>query len=381
MKITIVRPEDLGEAETARWRELQRTDPDLAGPFLAPEFTLGVGLFRDTVRVAVVEDGGRVTGFFPYERGPLGTGHPVGFGLTDLQGIIAPPDLRLDARDLLRACGLGVWDFDHLLAHQLPFAPFHTAHRVEPVMDLAAGFAAFEEEMRKAAPKTHKTIRYKERKLGRDVGEVRYVFSSRDPADLTRLMAWKSGQYTRTGRTDRFARPWIVDLVRHFHATGFGVLSVLWAGDEPVSAHFGLRSGPVMAGWFPAYDTRFGRYSPGMIGHLRLAQGCADGGITEIAMGRGGKEFKEGFKGREIVIAEGRVARRTAGAALHWARATPLNKARGAVLDNPALYRRADRVLKTYARLKGARLKGARLKGARLKGARAKGARLRRRTG
>ncbi|MFI0357033.1 GNAT family N-acetyltransferase [Actinomadura sp. 9N407] len=353
MKITIVRPDDLGEAEVARWRELQGTDPDLANPFLSPEFTLGVGRFRDSVRVAVLEEGGKVAGFFPYERGPLGVGHPVGFGLTDLQGIVAPSDLRLDARTLLRACGLGVWDFDHLLAHQLPFAPFHTVRRVEPVMDLGGGFAAFEEEMRKAAPKTHKTIRYKERKLGRDVGEVRYDFSSADTADLTRLMAWKSDQYTRTGRTDRFARPWIVDLVRHFHQTGFGVLSVLRAGDEPVSAHFGLRSGTVMAGWFPAYDTRFGKYSPGMIGHLRLAQGCADDGVTEIAMGRGGKEFKEGFKGREIVIAEGRVARRTAGAGLHWVRATPLNKARGAVLDNPALYKRADRVLKTYARLRG----------------------------
>ncbi|MEW2356183.1 GNAT family N-acetyltransferase [Spirillospora sp. NPDC029432] len=353
MKITIVRPGDLGEAEIARWRELQRTDPDLGNPFLSPEFTLGVGRFRDTVRVAVAEDGGEVAAFFPHERGPLGIGHPVGFGLTDLQGIVAPAGLRLDARDLLRACGLGVWDFDHLIARQLPFAPYHKVRRVEPVMDLGAGFAAFEEEMRRAAPKTHKTIRYKERKLGRDVGEVRYEFSSSDPADLTRLMAWKSDQYTRTGRTDRFARPWIVDLVRHFHETGFGVLSVLRAGDEPVSAHFGLRDGTVMAGWFPAYDTRFGRYSPGMIGHLRLAAGCADAGITEIAMGRGGKEFKEGFKGREIVIAEGRVARPTAGAGLHWVRATPLNKARGAVLDDPRLYRHADRVLKAYARMRG----------------------------
>ncbi|MEU5884616.1 GNAT family N-acetyltransferase [Spirillospora sp. NPDC047279] len=353
MKISIVRPRDLGEAEVKRWRDLQLTDPALASPFLSPEFTIGVGLFRDDVRVAVVEDGTETVAFFPYERGGLGTGHPVGFGLTDLQGIVAPPGLGLDARVLLRACGLGVWDFDHLLAHQATFAPFHAVRRVEPVMDLSGGFESFIGEARKAAPKTHKTIKYKERKLGRDVGEVRYVFESDDPAELRRLMDWKSDQYTRTGRTDRFARPWIVKLVEHFHTTGFGVLSVLYAGDEPVSAHFGLRNGHVMAGWFPAYDTRFGKYSPGMIGHIHLAAGCAANGITEIAMGRGGKEFKVGFTSREIPIAEGRVARRTAGAALHWTRTTPLNRARGAVLDNPALYKRADRVLKTYARLRG----------------------------
>ncbi|MFC4906106.1 GNAT family N-acetyltransferase [Actinomadura gamaensis] len=359
MKVSVVRPSDLGPAEIGRWRVLQGADPDLANPFLAPEFTLGVGRFRGEgpgrvdVLVAVVEDAGEIAAFFPFERGPLGIGHPVGFGLTDLQGIVGPSDLPLNARALLRACGLAVWDFDHLLAAQRAFAPHHTVRRVEPVMDLGAGFAAFEEEMRRAAPKTHKTIRYKERKLGRDVGEIRYVFASDDPDDLRRLMAWKSDQYNRTGRTDRFARPWIVALVEHFHRTGFGVLSVLWAGDEPVSAHFGLRNEGVMAGWFPAYDTRFGKYSPGMIGHLRLAEGCTRNGITEIAMGRGGKEFKEGFKGREIPIAEGRVARATAGAGVHWVRATPLNKARGAVLDNPALYKRADRVLKTYAKLRG----------------------------
>ncbi|MQY03190.1 GNAT family N-acetyltransferase [Actinomadura macrotermitis] len=353
MKITVTRPRDLGEAEIKRWRDLQLTGRDLGNPFLAPEFALGVDRFREGVRVAVVEDASGIAGFFPFERGPLGVGHPVGFGLTDLQGIVADDDLRLDARTLLRSCGLAVWDFDHLIARQALFAPFHTARRVEPVMELGEGFAAFEAHLKEAAPKTHKTIRYKERKLGRDVGELRYEFASADTADLRRLMDWKSDQYNRTGRTDRFARPWIVRLVRHFHETGFGVLSVLWAGEEPVSAHFGLRSGPVMAGWFPAYDTRFGKYSPGMIGHLRLAEGCAANGVEEIAMGRGGKEFKEGFKGREIPIAEGRVARRAPGAALHWARTTPLNRARAAVLDNPELYKRADRVLKTYARLRG----------------------------
>jgi CelD/BcsL family acetyltransferase involved in cellulose biosynthesis len=358
MKITVVRPAELGEPEITRWRELQQTDPELANPFLAPEFTLGVARFRPRVRVAVVEEGDKVTAFFPYERGRAGIGHPVGFGLTDLQGIIAPPELRLDARLLLKACRLGVWDFNHLLAHQPTFAAFHTVRRVEPVMDLSGGFEAFIAEARNAAPKTHKTVRYKERKLAREVGEIGYVFDCRDEAELDRLMAWKSDQYTRTGRTDRFATPWIVDLVRHFHRTGFGVLSVLYAGDRPVSAHFGLRSGTVMAGWFPAYDTRFGRYSPGMIGHLRLAQGCAEAGITEIAMGRGGKEFKEGLKSREIPIAEGRVARplsrHCTGAALHWARNAPLNRARNAALNNRKLYDLADRALKTYARLRPA---------------------------
>ncbi|GAB3653291.1 GNAT family N-acetyltransferase [Actinocorallia lasiicapitis] len=353
MKVEIVVPRELGPEDLRRWREIQGTDPALANPFLAPEFTLGVAKFRADVRVAVVSSASGIEAFFPYERHAAGVGHPVGFGLTDLQGIVAPPDLPLDARDLLRACRLSVWDFDHLIAGQRLFAPFHQVTRVEPIIDLSGGYAAWEAEAKALAPKTHKTIKYKERKLGREVGEVSYTFASASAADLEQLMAWKSLQYQRTGRTDRFTRPWIVELVRHFHETGFGVLSVLKAGEEPVSMHFGLRSSHAMAGWFPAYDTAYGKYSPGMIGHLALASGAAADGLTEIWMGRGGKEFKEWLKSREIPIAEGRVARATPGAAYHWARHVPLNKLRDAALSNPKFYARADRVLKTYAKLRG----------------------------
>src|SRR5918992_2037170 len=347
MNITVVRPLDLGDAEIKRWRMLQESDPLLGNPFLSPEFTQAVGRFRDDVRVAVVTDGPDVVAFFPYERTALGIGHPVGFGLTDVQGIVAAPDLGLDAKALLKACDLGVWDFDHLLAHQRMFASYHAITWVQPIMDLSCGFEAYFDEARL------KRFRAKERKLGRDVGELRHEFASTDPADLDRLMALKSAQYNRTGRMDRFSRPWIVDLVRHFHETGFGVLSVLYAGDDVVSTHFGLRSDNVMAGWFTTYETRYAKYSPGFIGNLRLAQVCPDKGITRIDMGRGGKEFKERLKSHETPIAEGRVARATVGAGAHWLRTVPLSRVRSAVLHNPRLYDKADRVLKAYARLRG----------------------------
>ncbi|GAA0366492.1 GNAT family N-acetyltransferase [Actinoallomurus spadix] len=352
MRFDIVRPDELGEPELARWRALQGTGPVPGNPFLAPEFTLAVGRFRADARVTVLSDGTGIVGFFPYERHGLGLGRPIGAGLTDCQGLVGPPDLEFDVRALLRACRLSVWEFDHLLADQAVFAPFHAETRVEPVMDLRAGFAAYAEEARKRSPKTLKTVRYKERKLGREAGEVTYTFDERDPAELRRLMAWKSAQYRRTGRTDRFAVPWIVALVEHLHATGAGVLSVLRAGGRPVSAHLGLRAGPVMAGWFPAYDIEFGRYSPGMIGHLRMAEAAAGAGVGWIAMGRGGREYKDWLRNAEFGIAEGRVARVSAAAGLHWVRAAPVRRARSAVLAHPALYAGADRVLRTYARLR-----------------------------
>ncbi|MEV5748284.1 GNAT family N-acetyltransferase [Actinoallomurus sp. NPDC052308] len=352
MRFEITRPEDLGEPELARWRALQGAGPALGNPFLSPEFTLAVGRFRPDARVAVLSDGTGVVGFLPYERHALGLGRPIGAGLTDCQGLIGPPDLEFDVRALLRACRLSVWEFDHLLADQAAFAAYHAETRVEPVMDLRAGFAPYAEEARKRSPKTLKTVRYKERKLGREAGQVTYTFDERDPAELRRLMAWKSDQYRRTGRTDRFAVPWIVALVTHLHETGVGVLSVLRAGGRPVSAHLGLRAGPVMAGWFPAYDVEFGRYSPGMVGHLRMAEAAAGAGIGWIAMGRGGREYKDWLKNAEFAIAEGRAARVSAAAGLHWIREAPVRRARSAVLAHPALYAGADRVLRTYARLR-----------------------------
>ncbi|WP_433180019.1 GNAT family N-acetyltransferase [Actinoallomurus sp. CA-150999] len=352
MRFDIARPDELGEPELARWRALQGAGAALGNPFLSPEFALAVGRFRDDARVAVLSEGPRIVGFLPYERHALGLGRPIGAGLTDCQGLVGPPDLEFDVRALLRACRLSVWEFDHLLAEQAAFAPYHAETRVEPVMDLTAGFAAYADEARKRSPKTLKTVRYKERKLGRETGEVSYTFDERDPAELRRLMAWKSDQYRRTGRTDRFAVPWITALVEHLHATGVGVLSVLRAGDRAVSAHLGLRAGPVMAGWFPAYDVEFGRYSPGMIGHLRMAEAAADAGIGWIAMGRGGREYKDWLKNAEFPIAEGRAARVSAAAGLHWVREAPMRRARSAVLANPALYAGADRVLRAYARLR-----------------------------
>ena len=75
------------------------------------------------------------------------------------------------------------------------------------------------------------------------------------------LMAWKSDQYRRTSHVDRFERPWLVGLFEALLATrgdyAGGLLSVLYAGDQPVAAQFGLRTGNLLVGWFTGYDARF----------------------------------------------------------------------------------------------------------------------------
>ena len=168
-------------------------------------------------------------------------------------------------------------------------------------------------------------------------------------------MAWKSAQYRRTGRTDRFARPWIRRFVsdllelRSPHFTL--VLSVLYAGDQPVAANLDFRRDGVMAGWFPAYDPRFAKYSPGLLHRLHLIEAAAASGVRLIELGRGTYEHKELFKTRDVMVGEGRVMRPSAGAALYYTGRAPLRRLRQTVMDSPPLYRAADTVLRRYGRL------------------------------
>jgi Acetyltransferase (GNAT) domain/DegT/DnrJ/EryC1/StrS aminotransferase family len=110
----------------------------------------------------------------------------------------------------------------------------------------------------------------KQGKLEREQGPLRFLFDTSDGDLLDILMRWKSAQYRRTGRLDRFARPATVRLVRDLLQTRApvcsGTLSVLYAGRRPVAIHLGLRSASTLACWFPTYDVTLARYSPGRTG-------------------------------------------------------------------------------------------------------------------
>ncbi|MGW3347892.1 GNAT family N-acetyltransferase [Nonomuraea rubra] len=354
MKIKVVPPGELGPSELRTWHVLLRSANELVNPFLCPEFTLAVGRLRRDVWIAVIEDAGDIVGFFPFERHAMGIGKPVGAGLTDAQGAILSTGLELDSAWLLKQCDLNVWEFDHLLIDQ--FTKHQTSRHPSPCMDLSSGYEAYADVVRRKSGKTYRSTLYKERKLGRDVGEIHHRYGITDLTTLRTLVGWKSEQYRRTGRTDRFAWPWILQLVGdllYVSTPSFaGVLDMVYAGDKPVAGHFGLRSDTVLAGWFPSYDPAFARYSPGLIHHLAMAREAAKQGIQLIDMGRGDKEYKEKLKTGELEVAEGRLARRTPAAGLHWLIRTPLRATRNTVLAHPGLRGGADRLLKSYGRVR-----------------------------
>ncbi|MEV7468145.1 GNAT family N-acetyltransferase [Streptomyces kronopolitis] len=361
MDVAVYRPGELGGADRSAWTALQSRapalgSPQLANPFLSPEFAEAVDRCRGGVRVAVLHQEGRPAAFLPFQRSALGIGRAVGLGVSDAQGLVHRPGFGWDARELLRACGLSVLEFDHLVAGQQPFETASSVRHASPVIDVDQGFEAYLAGLRARSPKFTRTTLAKERKLGRDVGPVRYVHDERDPAALPALMRWKSAQYRRTGRTDRFAKPWIVRLLRHlFHTrtdSFAGLLSVLYAGERPVAAHFGLRSDAVLGCWFPAYDPQFAKFSPGLVLHLRMAQAAAAESMAYLDLGRGAKDYKDSLKTRELTVSEGWVMRPHPVALGHRARRAPVRALRNAVLARPELFASADRVLKQWGRLR-----------------------------
>ncbi|WP_413756494.1 GNAT family N-acetyltransferase [Streptomyces sp. MMBL 11-3] len=364
MDISVYRPGELTSADRSAWTGFQSKahlhgSPGLANPFLSPEFALAVGRCRRGVRIAVVREGGEPAAFFPFQTTAAGVGRAVGLGVSDCQGLVHRPGFTWDARELLRACGLAVWEFDHLAEGQQPFEATASGTFPSPVIDVDRGYEAYLAQLRAQSPKFTRSTLAKERKLHREHPDVRYVHDERDPEVLRTLMRWKSAQYRRTGRSDRFAHEWITRLTHQlFHSRSepfAGLLSVLYADGRPVAAHFGLRSERVLACWFPAYDPAFSKYSPGLVLHLRMAEAAAADGIAHLDLGRGQKDYKDSLKTRDLTVSEGLVARRHPVALGHRARRAPVRALRNTVLSRPALFEPADKMLKRMGKIRSSR--------------------------
>lgn len=305
MKVTIVPGCELGSDLPRVWREMQMANPELASPYFCPEFAQAVATVRDDVEVAVIEEGNKTAALFAFQRSGT-VGLPVGGGLSDYHGLICKPGFECDPRELIRKCGLVTWDFNHLLASQECFSPFHLEHDESPQIDLSRGFEAYASE-RKAVRREQ----IKMRRMERDIGSLRFVAHASDPGALRQTLAWKSQQYIRTGFSDLFSLGWaraIVETILEAQSDTFaGMLSLLYAGDRLVAGHFGMRSRTVWHWWFPSYDPAMAKYSPGLILLLKMAEHAPSVGLRTIDLGRGKMVYKDRLKNAAVPLAIGSV--------------------------------------------------------------------------
>src|SRR5262245_49376614 len=102
---------DLGSSELARWHALQAAAPSVQTPFFAPAFATFVSRERRDVRIAVIEDGGKIQGFCAVHKLSPFTAIPLGAPLSLYHGLIADPDLDVSIGELCESLGVGRLDF------------------------------------------------------------------------------------------------------------------------------------------------------------------------------------------------------------------------------------------------------------------------------
>ena len=309
----LMRPAELDADLIERWRTIQRAEPLFASPYFCPEFTQCVGAVRDDARVVVIENDGRVVGFFPFQTGALRTGRPIGGPLSDFHGVIATPDSAWSPNDLLRAAKLPVWAFDHQVGSGRKFEPHVRTRVASPEIDLSAGYGAYVQGRRDAGsdyiPKTEGLAR----KLARDLGPVKFSLNENTPEAVRTLLEWKSQQYLEAGTTDAFGVVWTRALLERVLASQgaefAGLCSLLKVDGRIVAGHIGMRSASVFHYWFPTYDPAYAKFSTGIILLLRMAEALAPDGIRKIDLGKGESLYKQRLMTGAIEVAEGDLER------------------------------------------------------------------------
>ncbi len=308
MKVTVLPAPDLSPAHAQMWSRIQQGDPLLTSPYFTPAFVETVASVRDDVFIGVVEDGNDGVGFFPFQR-QRGEGVPVAHGVSDFHGLIASPGFVGRADELTRGCGLTAWQFHHVPVDQKLFEPFHRTLAPCPVIELSKGLGA--NAGGPGTPRIIGKLAALARQLRRDHGPIRFEPAVNDQAALHQLIAWKSAQYRRLGTRDRFEQSWLVRLLEHVLQTRTpmfaGLLSALYAGDDLVALHMGMRSQRTLHYWFPAYATRFSRYSPGLQLLVKLVEWAPSAAIERIDLGEGQEPYKLRVMSGATVVAGGRV--------------------------------------------------------------------------
>ncbi|GAA4954555.1 hypothetical protein GCM10023238_21440 [Streptomyces heliomycini] len=316
----VLRPEELGEGERERWRELRAAADAPRNPFMEPEFSIAVARVRPRARVAVLYEGGQPAGFLPYERGALGRGRAIGLGVSDRQGAVLAPGAALETGELLRACSVSSLAFDNLEAGQGLFVPYAAEEHATYVIDVEKGYETYESALRTRSPKFLRTTLAKERRLGRRSGPVRFVFDERDPAALRTLMEWKSAQYRRTGRRDGSRRSGSPGSWAGSPRPGPASARARCRSCTPGAAPSPRTSGCVRHPSWPAGSRRTPRSS------RRTRRGRAASADGRGGRGRGHRDARHGARSgrvqglaedRELAVYEGAATRPGVGAALH----------------------------------------------------------------
>ena len=313
MEVDVLRPQFVPPEMVARWRELQRLNPEWDSPFLTCAWPRAVERAQDGVdrglRVLVLHERGLPVGFMALrKRGPY-TATPAGGPMCDYEGLVVEPEIKVDPERLVRALGVQRLDFAHMLASQSAFAPHARGSAASWVVDVSQGYADYAAARRDAGVTALKDLDKKRRKAQREAGPVTFTARSASRADFERLFELKREQYRATGQTDVFAADWPLRLVRNLHGVdepGFGgALFTLHFGETLAAAHFHLLGERTVHAWMIAHEDRFERYSPGLLLFQDILRWMDKTPYDRLDLGYGDYRFKRELANSQVGVMHG----------------------------------------------------------------------------
>src|ERR1022692_938460 len=192
MNVLVIDGLGLGAGEIARWREILGSDEDFASPYLTPEYVVAVASVRPGIRLAVMQDGNRVEGFFPYQDVAPGVAEAVGDKISDCHAVIARPGFPWTAEALLRGARLTAWHYRRVPILQSQFHPYHDARFRSPLVDLSGGFDAYAAAKHSSGSRILVKAAVQKDRLERIAGPLRYEAQCSDVGALHSLMGCKS---------------------------------------------------------------------------------------------------------------------------------------------------------------------------------------------
>ncbi|MBI9099180.1 MAG: GNAT family N-acetyltransferase [Spirochaetaceae bacterium] len=309
MKYSIIPAKDISQDMITRWSEIQELSESLISPYFCHEYTEAVSAVRNDVYIGLLEDEGRIKGFFPFHKNSHGIARPVGLGLSDYHGIIAEPDVKWNVETFMHKCKIIRWEFDHLLAEQSEFSPYHTAVSDSPIIEVNKGIEYYVASLGKSERKQYKEVLRKRKKMEEQIGKLTYIAHTPQKNILQQMMNWKSEQCQRTGTVDIFSNKWCVDFINNIHSKKNpffgGMLASLYAGERLAAVHFVMYSKQVWHSWFPAYNHDFEEFSPGSILLNEMISDASEKGIKYIDLGKGLSLYKKRVMTGGIPVAEG----------------------------------------------------------------------------
>ncbi len=235
-------------------------------PFFSSEFTRVVAAARDDVSLFVGETASSLEYYCPLHVTRSGTARGIGCSFSDRNGIVTAPQADFDLVDLCQVQNIQQFISNGYISEILPNAHhFKTMYNNETHLD--GNYAHFYETQRKRHPSHFKRLRRLRRKLDKDFSDVEFRFDDKRDATFEALMTMKREQYLRSGKHDVLRPDWVQRMfseLRNLSNDRLRLrLSSLFVDGKLVAAELNMQSEETLHGWIVAFDTEYGKYSPG----------------------------------------------------------------------------------------------------------------------